>query len=108
MRDLFTKFILIFLLSAHLYANENLKKVSLQLDWKFQFQHAGFIMAKEKGFYKDLGFDVNLLEYESGINIEDAVLSKKVEFGITNTPVMIKDRAIQPTVILASYLHHSP
>jgi diguanylate cyclase (GGDEF)-like protein len=108
MRDLFTKFILIFLLSAHLYANENLKKVSLQLDWKFQFQHAGFIMAKEKGFYKDLGFDVNLLEYESGIDIEDAVLSKKVEFGITNTPVMIKDRAIQPTVILASYLHHSP
>ena len=75
MRDLFTKFILIFLLSAHLYASENLKKVSLQLDWKFQFQHAGFIMAKEKGFYKELGLDVNLHEYENGIDIEDEVLS---------------------------------
>lgn len=108
MRNLITKFILIFLLSTHLYANEILKKVSLQLDWKFQFQHAGFIMAKEKGFYKDLGLDVNLYEYENGIDIEDEVLSNKVEFGITNTPVMIKDRALQPTVILASYLHHSP
>lgn len=108
MRDLFIKFILIFLLSAHLYANENLKKVSLQLDWKFQFQHAGFIMAKEKGFYKESGLDVNLHEYENGIDIEDEVLSKRVDFGITNTPVMIKDRALQPTVILASYLHHSP
>ena len=102
------KLIFILLLSVHLYANEGLEKISLQLDWKFQFQHAGFIMAKEKGFYENLGLDVNLLEYENGIDIEDAVLSKKVEFGITNTPVMIKDRALQPTVILASYLHHSP
>ena len=102
------KLIIILLLSIHLYANESLKKVSLQLDWKYQFQHAGFIMAKEKGYYKDLGLDVNLLEYKNGIDIEDDVLSKKVEFGITNTPVMIKDRVLQPTVILSTYLHHSP
>ena len=61
------KLIFILLLSVHLYANEGLEKISLQLDWKFQFQHAGFIMAKEKGFYKNLGLDVNLLEYENGM-----------------------------------------
>ena len=57
------KLILILLLSAHLYANESLEKISLQLDWKFQFQHAGFIMAKEKGYYENSGLDVTLLEY---------------------------------------------
>jgi diguanylate cyclase (GGDEF)-like protein len=102
------KLILILLLSVHLYANESLVKVSLQLDWKYQFQHAGFIMAKEKGFYKNLGLDVTLLEYKNSIDIEDDVLSKKVEFGISNTPIMIKDRVVQPTVILATYLHRSP
>lgn len=65
-------------------------------------------MAKEKGFYKQSGLDVTLLEYENGIDIEDEVLSKKADFGISNTPVMIKDRVLQPTVILATYLHHSP
>ncbi len=103
------KFIFILLLfSFHLHAKVSLEKVSLQLDWKFQFQHAGFIMAKEKGFYKNLGLDVTLLEYKDGINIEDNVLAKKVDFGISNTPVMIKNRVLQPTVILATYLHRSP
>ena len=34
---------------------EDLKKVSVQLLWKHQFEFAGFYMAKEKGFYKDVG-----------------------------------------------------
>ena len=102
------KLILILLLSAHLYANESLEKISLQLDWKFQFQHAGFIMAKEKGYYENSGLDVTLLEYTNGIDIEENVLTKKVDFVISNTPVMIKDRALQPTVSLATCLHHSP
>ncbi len=29
-------------------------KVSVQLDWKFQFEYAGFIAAVEKGFYEDV------------------------------------------------------
>ncbi|MEA3554465.1 MAG: hypothetical protein U9R39_08735 [Campylobacterota bacterium] len=32
---------------------DSIEKVSLQLHWKYQFQFAGFIAAKEKGFYKD-------------------------------------------------------
>ena len=107
MKNIF-KIILIFSISLNIVANDSFEKVSLQLDWKYQFQHAGFIMAKEKGFYKELGLDVALLEYKDGINIEEDVLSKKAEFGISNTPVMIKDRVLQPTVLLATYLHHSP
>lgn len=102
------KVILIFLLSINLYSNSNLQKVSLQLDWKYQFQHAGFIMAKEKGFYSEKGLSVELIEYEDGIDIEESVLSEKVDFGISNTPLMFKDGVLKPTVLLATYLQRSP
>ena len=54
-----------------------LEKVSLQLDWKYQFEFAGFIMAKEKGFYENAGLDVDLLEYQAGIDTVEQVLSQK-------------------------------
>jgi diguanylate cyclase (GGDEF)-like protein len=99
---------MIFLLSLNLFASEKLEKISLQLDWKFQFQHAGFIVAKEKGFYQELGLDVTLLEYKDGVDIEEDVISKKVDFGISNTPLMVKDGVLQPVVLLATYLQRSP
>ena len=102
------KLVIILLLSLNLYSSEGLEKVSLQLDWKFQFEHAGFIMAKEKGFYKEVGLDVTLLEYEDGIDIEEDVISKKVDFGISNTPLMVKNEILQPVVLLATYLQRSP
>ena len=53
-------FILLVFFSFTLSADESLQKVSLQLHWKYQFEFAGFIAAKEKGFYKDVGLDVEL------------------------------------------------
>lgn len=45
--------ILFFLLSITLFAKET--TISLKLSWLHQFQFAGFYIAKEKGFYKDVG-----------------------------------------------------
>ncbi len=101
------KVVVVFLVLASSLFSKSLEKVSLQLDWKYQFQHAGFIVGKEKGFYKEVGLDVTLLEYEDGINIEEDVLRQKVDFGISNTPLMIKNGVIQPTVLLATYLQRS-
>ena len=42
--------------------NTNLEKVSLQLKWHHQFQFAGYYVAKYKGYYKDEGLDVELIE----------------------------------------------
>ena len=55
----------------------DLKKVSLQLQWKYQFQFAGYIMAKEKGFYKDAGLDVEIKEWQSSINSVDELISNR-------------------------------
>ena len=57
------KFYLFILLVLHLslYAGEvKLEKVSVQLKWFYQYQFAGILVAKEKGFYKDSGLDVTI------------------------------------------------
>ncbi|MGY8871835.1 MAG: diguanylate cyclase [Pseudomonadales bacterium] len=85
-----------------------LEKVSLQLDWKFQFEFAGFIMAKEKGFYQEAGLDVELLEYQAGFDTVDKVLSQENNYGIHNSSVIIHEGKLQPIVLLATYYQQSP
>lgn len=73
---------LFFLFIATLFANEPLEKVSLQLQWLDQFQFAGYYVAKEKGFYKDAGFDVEIKKYGSDVDVVKDVLSQKTTYGI--------------------------
>ena len=56
-------FLIIIFICTSLISNEQ-KNVTLQLPWKYQFQYAGYIIAKEKGFYKDSGLDVDLKEWQ--------------------------------------------
>jgi polar amino acid transport system substrate-binding protein len=72
------KLIILFLIIFS-YANE---KVNIQLDWKYQFEFAGFIMAKEKGFYKKEGLDVNLEELSQNTNVEDKILNSPATYGV--------------------------
>jgi len=89
-------------------AAEELEKVSLQLDANYQFQFAGYIAAKEKGFYKDVGLDVELIEYQLGMNIFEDVLGSKAQYGVNKSSVYIKDSKIIPIRLLASYFQKSP
>ena len=78
--------LLIILLSyTNIIADNKLEKVSLQLHWKYQFEFAGFIIAKEKGFYRDVGLDVEFKESYRGINVQDEVLEGKSTYGIYNS-----------------------
>lgn len=68
---------LIFLFSTSLFAQaKSLEKVSLQLNWKNQFEFAGFYMAKEKGYYKNAGLDVDIREFQNGINVVKSVVDQ--------------------------------
>jgi len=103
------KYILTFLLilNSCVFASpsneKELEKVSLQLHWKYQFEFAGFIAAKEKGFYEELGLDVELKEYEFGINIEKDVLDGKSDYGIYNSLSLVDYLAGQPIKLVASF-----
>ena len=53
------KLLLLLLLFTHSFSQE---KITLQLKWLHQFQFAGYYAAKEKGFYDDVGLDVEIKE----------------------------------------------
>lgn len=95
-------------MAAPLFAQVPLEKVSVQMSWKFQFEYAGFIAAKEKGFYRDAGLDVELREYREGVDTVANVLSRKATYGLYNTSIVIDAGRLKPIVLLGTYCQHSP
>jgi len=89
------------------FGSEKFKKVSVQLNWKYQFEFAGYIVAKEKGFYKNVGLDVTLKEYQDGLNIVDDVLQGKSTFGIYNSSILQDYLKGKPLMLVASIFKRS-
>ncbi len=101
------KLFFIFLFSISLVsANQKLDKVSLQLLWKNQFEFAGFYIAKEKGFYKDEGLDVQIKEFSIGSNITKDVEEGISTFGI-GYPSIILDKSNGSNVVLLNAIYQS-
>jgi len=98
--------IFIFLFYTNSFANE-LQKVSLQLHWKYQFEFAGFIAAKEKGFYKDAGLDVTLKEFKPNIDIEKDIINHKSTYGIYNSNLLKSYLQNEPIKLIASFFKRS-
>ncbi len=96
-------FLLLFT-SAQCYA---LEKVSLQLQWKHQFEYAGFYAAIEKGFYRAEGLDVELYEVQSGKDIIQEVLSGHKTYGIGYSSLIVDYLQGKPVVFLANIFKHS-
>lgn len=104
MRYLIVLFVLLSqVVLAYTAEEQKLQKVSIQLHWKYEFEFAGFIAAKEKGFYKDAGLDVELREYEYGLDIEDEVLSGRANYGVYNSYTLIDFLNEKPLRLIASF-----
>ena len=97
-------FIILFVIS--LQAKE-LEKVSVQLHWKYQFEFAGFIAAKEKGFYKDAGLDVELKEYVVDMDIVDEVIKGNANYGVYNSNILESHLNNKPIRLMASFFKRS-
>ncbi|MBU4110636.1 ABC transporter substrate-binding protein, partial [bacterium] len=108
MRVLFLLFFLgVTLYGGHPDVQKRLEKVSLQLHWKYQFQFAGFIAAKEKGFYEEVGLDVELKEYQFATDIVQEVLSKRANYGIYNSNILVSYLHNKDIKLLSSYFKRS-
>ena len=68
------KFLFFFITTLLFAQSQELESIKLQLKWKHQFQFAGYYMAKEKGFYKEAGLDVDIVEYSNDIDILKTVV----------------------------------
>lgn len=62
--------------------NKELKKVKLILDWVPNTNHTGFYVAKDKGFYKEQGLDVEIIQPSEGVSTS-LVAAQKGDFGIS-------------------------
>ena len=91
-----------------LSASQMPEKVVLQLKWHHQFQFAGYYMAKEKGFYKDAGLDVEIKEYNSNIiDIVDEVINGTSTYGIGRSSLIVDKSKGKDIVLLASIFQSS-
>jgi NitT/TauT family transport system substrate-binding protein len=71
---------------------QKLTKVTLQLKWVTQAQFAGYYAAREKGYYKAAGLDVNLKVGGPDITPETVVVSGQAEFGLDWLPNLFATR----------------
>jgi len=90
MKQFLKYFFLFLLLNISLFASENLKKVKLQLSWLDQFQFAGYYMAKQKGYYEQVGLDVEIIPYKMNMDIPSIVSNKEVDFAIGRENLILK------------------
>ncbi|MFT7002761.1 MAG: polar amino acid transport system substrate-binding protein [Sulfurimonas sp.] len=101
----FMKLLLFFILILSLHANE---KVSLQLKWLHQFQFAGYYAAKEKGFYEDLGLDVEIRQRDLSKDNIEQVIDGEAEYGIADSVLHLYKANNKPVVIVTPIFQHSP
>lgn len=80
-----------------------LRKVRMVLNWKHQFQFAGYYAAKHKGYYNEAGLDVSFLENE----YPDLVFSDSVHFAVNNGKAILDRAKGLPLVIMAPIFQHT-
>jgi PAS domain S-box-containing protein len=88
--------------------SNRLQTVKLQLKWKHQFQFAGYYAAIEKGYYKEAGLKVELIEPQGDEDPTHAVFAQKADFGISTSDIVLARSKGMPAVVLASIFQHSP
>jgi NitT/TauT family transport system substrate-binding protein len=60
------------------------KQVSLLLDWIYQGPNAGFVVAREKGYYRDAGLDVQITAGKGSASTAQLMASKVAQFGFVD------------------------
>lgn len=89
---------------------KDLKRVTLVLDWTPNTNHTGFYVAKDLGFYKEAGFDLEIVQPpEDGA--EALVAAGKAQYGIGFQDLMAaawaKDDPLPITAVCAIVNHNT-
>ena len=92
-----------------LSGDEDLTKITFVLDWTPNTNHTGLYVAKEKGYFKDAGLDVDIVQPpEDGAEV--LVGSGKAQFGISfqdsMASALVGDDAL-PIEAVAAVLQHN-
>jgi NitT/TauT family transport system substrate-binding protein len=70
--------------ASFVWAADALKPVSLTLDWVYQGPNVGFILAQDKGFYREAGLDVTMTPGKGSVSTAQLVASKATQIGFSD------------------------
>lgn len=79
--------------------------VRLQLKWYHQAQFAGCYVAIEKGFYKDLGIEVELIEGGPGKNQSQELVLNNADFSISSPEDLLMHRSQADPITAVSAIY---
>ena len=82
--------------------------LTLQLNWKHQFEFAAFYAAQAQGYYRAAGLDVTIREGGPGIDAVKEVEEGRADFGIGTSALVLERFRGRPVVALAALMQHSP
>jgi len=83
-------------------------KVTLMLDWTPNTNHTGLFVAQAKGWYKEQGLDVEIVQPGQGGTPVSLVAAGKADFGISFQEEVTNARATDvPVVSIAAIIQHN-
>ena len=83
-------------------------KVTMMLDWAPNTNHTGLFVAQAKGWYKDQGLDVEIVQPGQGGTPVSLVAAGKADFGISFQEEVTNARATDvPVVSIAAIVQHN-
>ncbi len=107
-RSLFSGFVFLAasMLAFAAPAHAEPKHVKISLDWIVQGTHAPFLVAQQKGYFKDAGVSVDAIDPGKGsTNVAISVASGAYDFGWVDLPAMIIFNAKSPAnQLIAVYI----
>ncbi len=89
--------------------SQELDRVRIQAHWLEQFEFAGFYVAKEYGFYEEVGLALDILPHRTGeTDVVATVLNGEAEFGVNYSSILADFYRGEPIVALAALFQDSP
>jgi NitT/TauT family transport system substrate-binding protein len=90
-------------------APKPLDKFQFRLNWTYYGEHAGFIAARDKGFYKEEGLDVEILEGSGSTTVAQLVANNTNPVAYVDAATMMRGVAAgMPVKAVAVMLQQSP
>lgn len=97
-------------LSIGLQGAENeITRLTFQLDWHFNVQFAGLLVAQERGWYREAGLEVTFIPADTEMKVVRAVVEHTNWLGCSESGVLLDERAKgRPVKAIGTMLQGSP
>ena len=87
---------------------KTLQNATLILDWTPNTNHTGIYVARDKGWYKDQGIDLEIIEPAEGALPVQVVAAGQADFGISYEEEVTHSRSVDvPVVSIAAIIQHN-